>query len=103
VRGRPSPRPLDRSRRVPALLALSLAAGASGVLVGLGLPAASAATSKGSSGSFTFTGAVSGTLKVPAFLASGSALTGCTIAGITKTSTAEGGTDTITWSDRISM
>jgi hypothetical protein len=85
-------------RRVPALLAAALALGASGVFA-LVAPVASASTSKGSSGSFTFTGTVSGTLKVPAFLAPGSALTGCTIAGITSTATTEGGTDTITWSN----
>jgi hypothetical protein len=85
--------------RVAALLAAVLALGTSGFFVALLEPVASASTSKGSSGSFTFTGSVSGTLKVPAFLAPGSALTGCAIAGITSTATAEGGTDTISWSN----
>jgi hypothetical protein len=89
----------SRCHRAPALLAAALALGASSIFVALLAPLASASTSKGSSGSFTFTGTVSGTLKVPPFLAPGSALTGCTIAGITSTATAEGGTDTITWSN----
>jgi hypothetical protein len=85
--------------RTVALVAAALALGASSVLVALLGSVASASAAKGSSGSFTFTGAVSGTLKVPAFLAPGSALTGCAISGITSTATTEGGTDTINWSN----
>jgi hypothetical protein len=49
-----------------------------------------ASPSKGSTGSFTFSGAVSGTLKVPSLLQPGD-LPGCTI------SPSQAGTDVITW------
>jgi hypothetical protein len=49
---------------------------------------ATAASKKGSSGSFSVAGSVSGTLKVPAFFEPGSALTGCVT---------QNGTDTISW------
>lgn len=88
-----------RFHRRPSHAFACLAAGfaAAGLLIGLGTLSASATAVKGSSGSFTFTGSVSGTLKVPALFSPGSLLTGCTIGGIVGSSTDEGGTDTITW------
>ena len=55
-----------------------------------GSPAA-VASPKGSSGSFTFSGEVSGTLKVVAFLPPGHVITGCEI------SPTQAGTDIIQW------
>jgi hypothetical protein len=77
-----------RPDRLAALAALSVVIAGSGLLVGTGGSLAAASSSKGSSGSFTFSGSVSGTLKVPAFFAPGSALAGCSTVN---------GTDTITW------
>ena len=52
---------------------------------------AAVASAKGSSGSFTFSGEVSGTLKVVAFLPPGQIITGCQI------SPTQAGTDIIQW------
>src|SRR5271165_2098785 len=65
----------------------------SAVVLLIGVAAAPAsATHKGSSGSFTFTGEVSGTLKVPTTVSYGG-LTACSI------SPSQGGTDVITWDE----
>ncbi len=77
--------PYEHGRRYVQVAAVLVA---SGLLIGLGIAPASANESKGSSGSFTFTGSVSGNLKVPAFFAPGSKLSGCTTVN---------GTDTMTW------
>jgi hypothetical protein len=65
-------------------------AGVVAPIAGLTAPAAVAAPT-GSSGSFTFTGEVSGSLKVAAFLPPGHIITGCEI------SPAQAGTDIIQW------
>jgi hypothetical protein len=77
---------LDRSVILPILLATT-----AGGLFGLGpLLPASASSPKGSSGSFTFSGQLSGTLKVPAFLPPGHIIAGCQIS-------TQGGTDVLQW------
>jgi hypothetical protein len=69
----------------------ALLAAAVGVLVGLSaLSPALAHSNKGSSGSFKFSGEVTGTLKVPSTVEPGG-LTACSI------SPTQGGTDVITW------
>ncbi len=60
-------------------------------IVGTSGSPAAVASSKGSSGSFTFTGEVSGTLKVVAFLPPGQIIAGCQI------SPTQAGTDIIQW------
>jgi hypothetical protein len=72
-------------RTAAALLAATLAS--SILVVGLTSAPASAHGTKGSSGSFTFSGAVAGTLKVPAHFAPGSSNAGCGIQSYTETIT----------------
>ena len=60
-------------------------------IVGTSGNPAAVASSKGSSGTFTFTGEVSGTLKVVAFLPPGQIIAGCQI------SPTQAGTDIIQW------
>jgi len=79
-----------RSSYVPAL-ARSLSAIAAAGLALFVAPAAAWAAPKGSSGSFTFGGEISGSLKVPAFLPPGHILTGCQI------SPTQAGTEVIQW------
>jgi hypothetical protein len=85
----------DRLRHSAKLIV----AGAVLSLLAFGASSAFATTAvKGSSGSFTFSGSVSGTLKVPALFMPGSALTGCTTTFV-GTPSHPGGTDTITWTN----
>jgi hypothetical protein len=64
---------------------------ASAITVAATAESPAAASPKGSSGSFTFAGEVSGTLKVAAFLPPGQIITGCEI------SPTQAGTDIIQW------
>lgn len=75
-----------RQRRTAAILSAATLA-SSALVVALTSAPASAHGSKGSSGSFTFGGAVAGTLKVPAHFAPGSTLAGCSIQSYTETIT----------------
>jgi hypothetical protein len=68
-----------------------------GVLPALGAPAASA-SSYHSSGSFSFGGAISGTLKIPASHNYGG-LPGCSISGVEGSPPHQGGDDIITWNN----
>ena len=89
MNGSPQRRRRGRGRLASLAALFAAVTTAFGLVVGTGgPPLAGASSSKGSSGSFTFSGSVSGRLKVPAFFAPGSALTGCTTVN---------GTDTITW------
>ena len=81
----------DRPRRRWSVGNLTLVMSAVVLLIGVAAAPASA-THKGSSGSFTFTGEVSGTLKVPTTVSYGG-LTACSI------SPSQGGTDVITWDE----
>jgi hypothetical protein len=84
---------MAKHRRPPRGLVIvpMLAVTTVGGLLGVGsLVPAAAASAKGSSGSFTFSGRLSGTLKVPAFLPPGHIITGCAIS-------TQAGTDVIQW------
>jgi len=58
----------------------------------------SSATTYHSSGTVTFQGAVSGTLKISASVNSGG-LPGCSISGVSGSGSSEGGTIVITWNN----
>jgi hypothetical protein len=81
--------PLNRPRQRTSAQAVPVLLICAGFVLALTAPA-SASSAKGSSGSFTFTGSVSGTLKVPAGVMPGG-LTSCAI------SPSQNGTDVITW------
>jgi hypothetical protein len=80
----------SRGRHRASLVAAVVLASAVATVAGSGEPAA-VATPAGSAGSFTFTGEVSGSLKVVAFLPPGHIITGCEI------SPTQAGTDIIQW------
>jgi hypothetical protein len=91
---------LGMSMKSRLLRGIALIAGTVVVPVAiLGLSAVpSSATSYHSSGSITFQGAVSGTLKVNASVNDGG-LPGCSISGVEKSGSSEGGTIVITWNN----
>lgn len=81
----------QRRRHLSRRFSLSLVLIFTGLMFGVGAPTpALASSTRGSSGSFTFGGEVSGTLKVPGLQEPGN-LPGCSI------SPSQGGTDVITW------
>jgi hypothetical protein len=82
-------------RRRPHFLMAGIATLVVGVLPALGAPAASA-SSYHSSGSFSFGGAISGTLQVPASHNYGG-LPGCAISDVSGSPPHQGGDDIITW------
>ncbi len=82
-------------RRRPRFLMAAIATLMVGVLPALGAPTASA-SSYHSSGSFSFGGAVSGTLEVPASHNDGG-LPGCAISDVSGSPPHQGGYDIITW------
>jgi hypothetical protein len=79
------------SRFVTRPMVMFTAMACVGLLLGTVLPSAASASTKGSSGTFTFSGEISGTLKVPGELPGD--LPGCVI------SPSQGGTDVIVWDD----
>ncbi len=83
-----------KCRRPRSLVAL-IAAMAAAVLPALSVPSATA-SSYHSSGSFTFGGAISGTLRVPPSDNYGG-LPGCAISGIDGSPPHRGGDDIVTW------
>jgi hypothetical protein len=84
-------------RRGPRLFMAAIATLLVGVLPALGAPTASA-SSYHSSGSFSFGGAISGTLKIPASNNDGG-LPGCSISGVVGSPPHQGGYDIITWNN----
>jgi hypothetical protein len=78
-----------RPRYVARPLVCATLLASAGLLAGMPLPSPAQASTKGSSGSFTFTGEIAGTLKVVGELPGD--LTGCAI------SPSQGGTDVIVW------
>jgi hypothetical protein len=85
------------SRLVRILAAITTATAVPAALVALSA-VPSSATTYDSSGSVTFQGAVSGTLKVSASLNSGG-LPGCSISGLSKSGATEGATIVIVWNN----
>ena len=87
--------PVGPQFRRPRFLIAGVAALVLGVVPAIGIPAASA-SSYHSSGSFTFGGAISGTLHVPASQFDGGS-PGCSISGIEGSPPHQGGDDVMTW------
>jgi hypothetical protein len=85
------------SRLVRILAAIASAAAIPVAFVGISA-GPSSATTYHSSGSVTFQGAVSGTLKISASVNSGG-LPGCSISGVSGSGSSEGGTIVITWNN----
>jgi hypothetical protein len=79
---------LSHNRLFTSAVLIVAVLAASGPPFGVSAASASARPTAGSSGSFTLSGSVTGTLKVPAHFAPESALAGCSTVN---------GTDTITW------
>jgi hypothetical protein len=90
-------RPEFRKFRRPRFLMVGIATLIVGALSSLSTPAASA-SSYHSSGSFSFGGAVSGTLKIPPSHNDGG-LPGCSISGVFGTQSHQGGDEIITWNN----